>query len=381
MFNIASQILIYLQPLPLIKIGNTRDPKAGDDDKLIEKVELRAPILSAITDLKSKAMRAGQNRDLDKFKHMSRARGKSVDEISGMQDCIRYGVIKAPGKAILGVKPVIPEAIDPFDSDQDVEIGFDDQVHFLDSDDMNEMHEDAGLAKKYGKVVQKVHEFSSDDSFRPKSLSSDENVLVNEEVQAEAEMCTQMQQTEEKTDKIMITTEVQTNKLPLFEQKYHKKTYFPHKQPEIPTEKDSEDDVKEPVEEKPKEKPVKKPMDPMLRLQILRGDFIFDNNRLPDYVGQNMSSNSTCTESSESEEEHFLPFFPHEYLKVQEQNQAKEIIQKAIEKSKSNLKKNFPEEMPQKTAQIESKNNAELHQEASTVRSKICRRLPQFGHF
>ena len=224
MFNIASQILLYLQPLPLIKIGNTRDPKAGDDDKLIEKVELRAPILSAITDLKSKAMRAGQNRDLDKFKHMSRARGKSVDEISGMQDCIRYGVIKAAGKAILGVKPVIPEAIDPFDSDQDVEIGFDDQVHFLDSDDMNEMHEDAGLAKKYGKIVQKVHEFSSDDSFRPKSLSSDENVLVNEEVQAEAEMCTQMQQTEEKTDKIMITTEVQTNKLPLFEQKYHKKT-------------------------------------------------------------------------------------------------------------------------------------------------------------
>merc|ERR1719219_722065 len=103
----------------------------------------------------------------------------------------------------------------------------------------------------------------------------------------------------------------------------------------------------------------------MIRLQILRGDFIFDDDRLPGR--SRMSSHSTCADSQVSEDEHFLPFFPRQYQQAKTQQKAQAIIEQVIN---STLVQDAVV-LPQAEAAQESQQRTELHAHAHDILSCV----------
>ena len=285
-------------------------------------IKSKGQILTEIQANNYKKMRLIQQADKKKWTKQSKNRGIKSHNCEDIRECLAFAINYDSEEEKNNFRtPVITEGIDPFDSDQDFELGDLEAIHVW-SGDEEEYDSKSGGKKRnlYGQMADQ-ETLSSENNFDYNTYrsyqteQSDVEIPVKSIIHPKKESQEIDIQTDLISPKRFHTIEIQTEKIPT--PRLPKKPIFPKLQPTIPQ-------LNKQIEQPFIDEPIKPAINPLLRLQIMRGDFILDDHKIADKTNNIMSSHES--DSSQNYEESFIPYFPDKYTNAVMKDQAEKLI-------------------------------------------------------
>ena len=293
--------------------GETNAPPKMQPSELI----LNGKITDSRINTLDMKMSTNQSNDLQKFIkiQIENREVHSIDGEASMDECLNKFTEET--RRPISRLAVIADGIDPFASDHDLIVGDDQAVH-NENDHLN--FEKQGPRSVFGQLNYAKNwdtgsERHTDTSFYDETPQRNKASIQCQTLPSQNHFDTQTDRPE-----VIQVSDVGVGIEPL-------RTPTPPVEAKVPT--------PEPVVEVWPTPPVSTvssippaPMDPLIRLQLLRGDFILDEDRIPVKVDPKILDSRDNSLSGES---NFLPFFKDKYECATLEKQATQVISKMFD--------------------------------------------------